>query len=109
MKDSYIFIAGGIGITPFRSMITYLLDTGQKPSIVLFYIARDASEIVFLDVLERAENEIGLRVVYVFGKKLTAKVLQAEVLDFQKRVFYVSGAQSLVTAYQEILLGMGIG
>lgn len=31
-----VFIAGGIGITPFRSMLKYLLDTKQRRDIVLF-------------------------------------------------------------------------
>ena len=35
-----VFVARGIGITPYRSMIKYLLDTHQRRPITLFYSAR---------------------------------------------------------------------
>ena len=35
-KKKLVFIAGGIGITPFRSMIKYLIDKKEKRDIVLF-------------------------------------------------------------------------
>ncbi len=58
------FIAGGIGITPFRSMVKYLIDTGEKRDIVLFYSNYAEDEIVFRDVFEQATQIFGLRVVY---------------------------------------------
>src|SRR5690606_33578640 len=39
-----VFIAGGIGVTPFRSMIQYLLTNREKRDIVLFYACSNAEE-----------------------------------------------------------------
>ncbi len=36
-RQKLVFIAGGIGITPFRSMIKYLIDTRQRRPITVFY------------------------------------------------------------------------
>jgi phthalate 4,5-dioxygenase reductase component len=45
---SYIFIAGGIGITPIRSMIAELQRTGNKP-FKLYYFTRSADQMAFRD------------------------------------------------------------
>ncbi len=47
---SYIFVAGGIGITPILSMIHWLRANGDKP-FRLYYLTRSASATAFLDEL----------------------------------------------------------
>ncbi len=47
---SYIFIAGGIGITPFLSMARHLLATGGKP-FRLYYLTRSPEATAFLTEL----------------------------------------------------------
>lgn len=51
---SFVFIAGGIGITPILSMIRHL---GANPAVVfkLYYLTRDAQSTAFLDDLSAAE------------------------------------------------------
>src|SRR6266545_4588090 len=46
-QQKCVFIAGGIGITPFRSMLKYLVDARQPRPIVLFYANRTVDEIVY--------------------------------------------------------------
>jgi len=43
---SYIFIAGGIGITPIRAMILHLMREGGRP-FRLYYLARSADMMAF--------------------------------------------------------------
>jgi len=45
---SYLFIAGGIGITPIRSMIRHLRHTGGKP-FKLYYLSRTPEQTAFRD------------------------------------------------------------
>ena len=45
--SSYIFVAGGIGITPILSMIRYLRATGDKP-FHLYYLTRSATSTAFV-------------------------------------------------------------
>src|SRR5215212_7661513 len=60
----YVFLAGGIGITVFRSMLRYIADEGLPHRVTLVYSNRDRQSAAFLDELTelagRAEN---LRVV----------------------------------------------
>jgi ferredoxin-NADP reductase len=60
----YVFVAGGIGITPFRSMLRYVADTGEPYRVTLVYSNRDRSSTPFLDELAELEQRVpGLRVV----------------------------------------------
>src|ERR1700709_894999 len=63
-QQKCVFIAGGIGITPFRSMIKYLLDTGQHRPIVLFYASKTVSEFVYQDIFDQAQRELGIKTMY---------------------------------------------
>ncbi|MFO1324705.1 MAG: PDR/VanB family oxidoreductase [Burkholderiales bacterium] len=47
---SYLFIAGGIGITPIWSMIQHLRNSGGKP-FRLYYLSRAPEATAFLDAL----------------------------------------------------------
>jgi glycine betaine catabolism B len=131
-KQKLIFIAGGIGISPFRSMIKYLIDSKQPRSIVLFYANKTVDEIVYFDVFNQAEIEIGLKTVYTLtdktkvpmnweappqggkfsGKRsvgrIDANMITKEAPDFKERTFYLSGPHAMVTGFEGVLLGMGV-
>ena len=115
-----VFMAGGIGITPFRSMIKYCVDTHQKRSIVLFYANKVHSEIAYVDVLEEAQKA-GIKTVLTLtdehavpkgwhGKvgRITPEMVKEEVPDFKECVFYLSGPHPMVTGYEEMLTKMGV-
>ena len=51
---SFLFIAGGIGITPMRSMIRHLMNTGDKP-FKLYYLSRDPEMTAYGDELGAPE------------------------------------------------------
>ena len=63
-RAKLVFMAGGIGITPFRSMIRDLLDHDERRPIAVFYSNRTAPEIVYTEVLEEARNRLGIETVY---------------------------------------------
>jgi len=51
-KGPHVLLAGGIGITPFRSMIKYNLDKNLGTKITLIYSCSIPEEIVFRQELE---------------------------------------------------------
>jgi len=60
----YVFIAGGIGITVFHSMLRYIADTRQPYRVTLVYSNRDRAAAAFLDELQDFERRIpGLTVI----------------------------------------------
>jgi len=54
----YVFVAGGIGITVFRSMLRYIADTGEPYRVTLVYSNRDRASTPFLDELIELEKTI---------------------------------------------------
>ena len=120
--ERLVFIAGGIGITPFRSHLKYLIDERKSRNITLFYAVSDAKQIVYKDILDEAK-EYGLKVVYVLSPPageeppkswkgevgfLTAEMIKKHVLDFDRRVYYISGPSGMVQANKTLLHDMGV-
>jgi ferredoxin-NADP reductase len=52
-----VFVAGGIGITTFRSMLRYIQDEGLPHRVTLIYSNRDRESTAFLDELEEIERK----------------------------------------------------
>ncbi|MBP8242599.1 MAG: hypothetical protein KAX36_09485 [Thermoflexales bacterium] len=116
-----VFIAGGIGITPFRSIIHDLLDRKERRAITLLYSNRTADELAYTDVFERAGREIGLRTIYTLtdpsraprgwaGRlgRIDAALIRAEIPDYAGRMFYLSGPNTMVEGFERTLLDMGV-
>ncbi|HTR18499.1 MAG TPA: hypothetical protein VMH91_00765 [Candidatus Paceibacterota bacterium] len=103
-----VFIAGGIGITPFRSMIEYLLGTKEKRDIVLLYANRTPADIAYKPLLDRAQAELGIKTVYATGNTIDMPLIAKEVPDFHERMFYISGPHGMVESFKKTLHAMGI-
>ncbi len=108
VNKKLLFIAGGIGVTPFRSMIKSLVLARQKRDIVLFYFANDESEILYKEIWDDA-LDYGVKVA-AFTKKerLDEELLQKYVPDYTERHFYLSGPPPMVRGYKKALRALGI-
>lgn len=115
-EEKLVFIAGGIGITPFRSMLKYLLDTQQRRDIILLYINRTANEIAYKDVLSSAQTKMGVKIFYIltdratlprnwtgFVGRIDEEMLAQAIPDYQERIYYLSGPPAMVRAHEESL------
>lgn len=116
-----VFIAGGIGITPFRSMLKYLVDRNERRNIILFYSNKLDSEVVYADVLVQAHEKLGVKTVLTLTDQtkiptdwqgytgyINAAMIAKEVPDYKQRSYYISGPHSMVTAFEKVLKDMGI-
>ena len=105
----YVFVAGGIGITVFRSMLRYIADTAEPYRVTLIYSNRDRAGTAFLDELSELEQRIpGLRVVLTMtedegwegesrfvGPELLSDHLEGELTD---HTYLVAGPPPMVEA-----------
>lgn len=105
----YVFIAGGIGITPFHSMLKQADHDGVRLNVTLLYGNRDEN-IVFKGELEGfAKNNPNLRINYLLNpQKIDEASIKENVSDLAKPLFYVSGPAPMVFALQETLKQMGV-
>lgn len=120
-NQKLIFIAGGIGITPFRSMIQFLVDTKERRDIVLLYACASSKDFAYMDVFENARRSFGLKTVQIVTDAdkcepgfhcrigfVDEKLLAEEAPDFHDRKFYLSGPVAMVKAYKQLLLSLSI-
>ncbi len=116
-----VFLAGGIGITPFRSMIKYLVDKNELRRVTIFYSNKNVDEIAYREILDEAKEKLGIRVVYTLtdikqipsgwdgsqGRISPAMIMQ-EVPDYKRCLFYISGPRAFVVANETMLQDTGI-
>jgi len=115
----YVFIAGGIGITVFRSMLRYIADEGLPHRVTLVYSNRDRESAAFLDELQELEDAIpSLTVVLTMTedsgwdgetRRIDADMLRdhlSEELD--SYTYLIAGPPAMVDGVAEALEGAGI-
>lgn len=116
-----VFIAGGIGVTPYRSMIKYLIDKNERRDVTLLYSANTARDIAYTDVFETARQQLGIKPIYMLTKeaaelpnnrfragKISPEVIKAEIPDYAERLFYISGPQPMVAGISHALHELGV-
>lgn len=114
-----VFIAGGIGVTPFRSMVQHMIEQGDRRPAVLLYGTRTATEISYSDIFEAAREQIGLRTVYAIAEPeeglrghhtgfIDVELIRREVPDWAERTYFVSGPQGMVRHFRKVLAELGI-
>ena len=113
------FIAGGIGVTPFRSMVQDLVDRREQRPLVVLYGNESADEIAYADVFDRAARELGVKTIYTVAKGpaerkdmraglIDAALITREVPDYRERTFYISGPRAMVLQFRRVLKELGV-
>lgn len=85
-----LFVAGGIGVTPYRSMVQYLIDTAETRDITMIYAAKDKATFAFTDTFDKTTTLH--RVIGTLEPSLVKK--HAALLD--NPLVYVSGPEQFV-------------
>ena len=119
--EKLVFIAGGIGITPFRSMIQHMLDTKEKRDVILLYTNRTAEDIAYKDIFDKAQEELAIKTRYFVTDpeedvsdrffqigRITAEQIKKEVPDYMERKFYISGRNAMVSSFKSMLKSIGV-
>ncbi len=104
---SYVFFAGGIGITPFRSILVDLdyLKKLKEMEVFLLYSNR-TNDIVFKDELDLlADRNASFKVRYVISPEtLSTEMLKSMVPDYIGRTYYISGPPGMVKSIADSLI-----
>ncbi len=116
-----ILIAGGVGITPLKSMIEYATDLRLALPLTLIYSNRTPGEIAFKSELDAlARKNPNLDIVYTITRlapaeawdgrvgRIDANLLHDVSADPLDARYYVCGTASLVHATTDTLIALGV-
>lgn len=115
-----VFMAGGIGVTPFRSMVKYLLDTNEKRDIIFFYSNYCVDDVAYKNIFDEAQKKLGVKMVCTLtGQQIpdgwtgetgfvNEEMIRRSVPDIKERIFYISGSHTMVVIFSETLRKMGV-
>jgi ferredoxin-NADP reductase len=114
IQTPLIFVAGGIGITPFHSILKWLSDTVEERPIELLYGVRSEDEIIFQETFDKA----GIEPAIVVGEpsdawggergRITAELIIGLEKPSDDTLVYVSGPEPMVQGLAKDLQAAGI-
>jgi ferredoxin-NADP reductase len=114
-----VFVAGGIGITVFRSMLRYIREERLPYRVTLIYSNRDPESTAFLDELRELEGELpDLRLILTMTqdpawsgetRKVDAQFFRDYLGDdLNAFTFLVAGPPPMAEAVQKALAEAGV-
>ncbi len=117
--EDVVFISGGIGVTPLRSMARFATDSALLLRVLLIYSARTEDDLLFLGEFEEMQQKNPLFTSRITLTRpgpgwtgLTGRIdrafLEQQVPDVRGRGFYVSGPAAMVDAITAALTEMGV-
>lgn len=116
----FVFIAGGVGITPMVSMLHTLAQRDDRRPLLLIYGGRDLESLTLIEEIEELKDRLNLRVVYVLENPpddwegetgyITREVLE-RWLSLQRQKdrteIFICGPIPMMNAVEDTLAKMG--
>lgn len=121
-KSEQVFLAGGIGITPFLSMISYVDGKKLPLKIVLFVSFSTVEDVIYKEKLEEiAQRNQNIKVVYTITKpeesklpwsgetgRISEALIKKHVTSPLEQLYYIVGPPQMVSAMEELVSTMGV-
>jgi predicted ferric reductase len=110
----FVFLAGGIGITPMMSMLRTFAERGDRRPMRLIYANKAWDDVTFREALEGLETELDLTVVHVLEEApegwqgetgfLTEEILDRHLPDEPERQqYFICGPPPMMDLVEENL------
>ena len=117
-----VFLAGGIGITPFRSMIKHSIEQDSPQRLTLVYSNRTPGDAAFLDELQNWEKEnSNFHLIATMTQPenpaktwtgrsgyIDVQFVKDHLREQMQSVYYVAGPPRFVSAVAEVLAKAGV-
>jgi predicted ferric reductase len=119
--QEFVFIAGGIGITPMMSMLCTMADRGDSRPLTLIYANKTIESVTFLEELEKLAPRLNLKIIHVLesppdgwtGEKGFVNVeILARNLPTERRPnwieIFICGPGPMMNAVEKALIQIGV-
>jgi len=115
--EKIVFLSGGIGITPIRSICKFATDSMLPTDMVLLYGNNREEDIIFRQDLDNMQSvNKNLRIVYTLTSSdidrkiwkgrtgyIDDTMIKEEMPDYTERIFYICGPPRMVESLINIL------
>lgn len=102
-----VFIAGGIGITPFRSMLRYAVDKKIATAITLTYSNPDGDFLFKKELNKWQKVYPKLEIVYIMTDR-DGRLTRLPPTTYHLPTYYLAGPPKMVDDFEKILLDLGV-
>jgi len=109
-----VFVAGGIGITPFRSMVKWLADRNERRGIIALLATNNPKDFIFVDLFKK----YGVNLVQMISQsepnwngevgRLSAEKILELTGKLEGQRIYVSGPEPMVETLEIDLINNGV-
>lgn len=103
-----VFIAGGIGITPFMSIIRFVTKQKTLHNITLLYANRTIENAAYAEELAVIAKQNPLFSLHNQLGRIDAECIQKTVQDLSGAAWYIVGLPVMVTDMRSLLLQLGV-
>jgi predicted ferric reductase len=115
----FVFIAGGVGITPMVSMLRTMADREDRRPCVLFYGSKDYDSVICREALDELAKRLELTLIHVLeepppdwqgerGRIDVALLRRRLPKRFERYRYFVCGPTAMMDALEEALVAAGI-
>ena len=115
VQTPLIFVAGGIGLTPFHSIFEWLAATKEQRDIKFIYGVRNEDEIIFQETFDK----LGIKPTIVVSDpspawggergRITSELILGLGKPTEDALIYVSGPEPMVESLEKDLKDAGYG
>lgn len=104
-----VFVAGGIGITPFRAILLDFIHKNIPSKVILLYANRKPDFIYqkFLDKLVKSNPNFKIH-YFVDPNRIDKNSVKKLVKNLKRKIFYVSGPGVMVESLSNLLKETGV-
>lgn len=106
-----VFIAGGIGITPYISMLRFVKDHNLNYKITLLYSNRDQAGTAYFEEVQKFKSILTMTEDPAWAgekRRIDAQFIKDYFPDVNSNTYFVVGPPPMVEAVQKALLEAGV-
>lgn len=117
-----VFLAGGVGIAPFRSLIRFSVDAPTGHQITLFYSSQTPEETPFLEELQKiGEKYQRISIIPTMTRlresskgwtglttRISPEMIKDECRAWESAIYYIVGPPPMAAGMKQLLQGMDI-
>ena len=103
-----LYLAGGIGVTPYRSIIVDRFYNNFPNNATLLYTGRPGQRPFITELEYIAHRDETLQLFQFESERITFSTIKRDVPDYAERTIYLAGSQQFVETLGENLHSQGV-